>query len=379
MSRTEPPKTNTPTGTAHVGSVPLDFMALHEIIQKARQKLNQEHWDYIVGATETETTLKRNRLALDCLALKPRVLRNVSTVDTGLDFLGQRLRLPVILAPVGSMEIFAAGGGATPALAAQKFGVAHMLSSVCEPGIEGVAKAAPDALRLFQLYVHGDMTWVRDKIDRAVQAGVKAFCLTVDSAVYSRRERDISKRYLRRANVPGREYQAMLDWQQVAAIRKICPLPLILKGIETAEDAALALEHGIDMVYVSNHGGRQLDQGRGTMDVLPEIVETINKRAKVIIDGGFNRGTDLVKALAMGADLIGLGRMQCLGLAAGGEDGLVRLLELLQQETQIAMGLMGATRLDQLTIEGIAKAQPVVPPSVFSAFPLLNLDEKAFY
>ena len=115
------------------------------------------------------------------------------------------------------------------------------------------------------------------------------------------------------------------------------------------------------------------------MDVLPEIVETVNKRATIIIDGGFNRGTDLVKALAMGADLIGLGRMQCLGLAAGGEDGLVRLLELLQQETQIAMGLMGATDLKALTAAGIAKAQPVVPPSVFSAFPLLNLDEKAFY
>ena len=374
MSPKEPPK-----ASAHIGTVPLDFMALHEIIQKARQKLNQEHWDYIVGATETETTLKRNRLALDCLALKPRVLRDVSTVDTGLDFLGHRLNLPVVLAPVGSMEIFAAGGGATPAAAAQAFGVAHMLSSVCEPGIEGVAQAAPDALRLFQLYVHGDMALVRDKIDRAVDADVKAFCLTVDSAVYSRRERDISKRYLRRTHVPGREYQALLDWQQVSAIRAICPLPLILKGIETAEDAALALEHGIDMVYVSNHGGRQLDHGRGTMDVLPEIVETVNKRAKIIIDGGFNRGTDLVKALALGADLIGLGRMQCLGLAAGGAEGLVRLLELLQQETQIAMGLMGATRLTELTAASVAKAQPVVPPSVFSAFPLLNLDEKAFY
>ena len=116
MSPKEPP-----SASAHIATVAPDFMALHEIIQKARQNLNQEHWDYIVGATETETTLKRNRLALDCLALKPRVLRNVGTVDTGLDFLGQRLALPVILAPVGSMEIFAAGGGATPAAAAQKF------------------------------------------------------------------------------------------------------------------------------------------------------------------------------------------------------------------------------------------------------------------
>jgi isopentenyl diphosphate isomerase/L-lactate dehydrogenase-like FMN-dependent dehydrogenase len=364
---------------AHIGRVPSDFMALHEIIQKARQKLNLEHWDYIVGATETETTLKRNRLALDTLALKPRVLRNVSMVETSIEFLGHTLNLPVMLSPVGSMEIFAAGGGATSARTAQRFGVAHMLSSVCEPGIEGVALAAPDALRLFQLYVHGDMEWVQEKIDRAVAAGVKAFCLTVDSAVYSRRERDISKRYLRRTHVPGREYQTLLDWAQVDKIRKICPLPLILKGIETAEDAALALEHGIDMVYISNHGGRQLDHGRGTMDVLPEIVETVNKKAKIIIDGGFNRGTDIVKALALGADLIGLGRMQCLGLAADGEDGLFRVLELLQQETQIAMGLLGITKISDLSPNYISKAHPVVMPTVFSAFPLLNLDEKALY
>ena len=374
-----PPMSQTDSAQAHIAQVPPDFMALHEIVHKARQKLTLEHWDYIVGAAETETTLKRNRLALDSLALKPRVLRNVSAIDTGTTFLGQNLRLPVVLAPVGSLEIFSPGGGTTPARAAQRFGVAHMLSSVCEPGIEGVAEAAPDALRLFQLYVHGDMDWVCERIDRAVQAGVKAFCLTVDSAVYSRRERDIAKRYLRRTNVPGREYQTLLDWNQVAAIRKRCPLPLILKGIETAEDAGLAIDHGIDMVYISNHGGRQLDHGRGSLDVLPEVVSTVNGRAKIIIDGGFQRGTDLVKALALGADLVGLGRMQCLGLAAGGEEGLVCLLDLLQQETQIAMGLMGVTRLSELSPAYVSAAAPVVPPSVFSAFPLLSLDEKTFY
>ena len=367
------------TSNAHIAPVTPDFMALHEIIQKARQKLNQDHWDYIVGATETETTLKRNRLALDQLALKPRILRNVHKIDTSTDLFGHSLQMPLLLAPVGSMEIFAQGGGATPARAASRAGVAHMLSSVCEPGIEGVRDAAPDAVRLFQLYVHGDMDWVRDKIERAVDAGVKAFCLTVDSAVYSRRERDISKRYLRRANVPGREYQAMLDWEQVRDIRKMCPLPLLLKGIETADDAALALDHGMDGIYVSNHGGRQLDHGRGTMDVLPEIVETVKGRAKIIIDGGFNRGTDIVKALALGADMVGLGRMQCFALAAGGEDALVRLLELLQQEMQIAMGLLGVTRIRDLDKSYIAKAHAVVPPTMLSAFPLLSLDEKSFY
>lgn len=367
------------TANSHIGVVKSDFLALHEMIQKARQKLNQDHWDYIVGATETETTLKRNRFALDRLALKPRILRNVQNIDTGKDFLGCHLQLPIVLAPVGSMEIFAQGGGAAPARAAQQFGVAHMLSSVCEPGIEGVRDSAPDAVRFFQLYVHGDMAWVKDKIDRAVDAGVAAFCLTVDSAVYSRRERDISKRYLRRVNVPGREYQAMLDWAQVEKIRKICPLPLMLKGIETAEDGILALDHGIDGIYISNHGGRQLDHGRGTMDVLPEIVDAVSRKAKIIIDGGFNRGTDIIKAMALGADLVGIGRMQCFALAAGGEDALVRLLELLQQEVQIAMGLMGVTTLSDLNPSCVAASHAVVPPTVFSAFPLLSLDEKSFY
>ena len=360
------------TQNSHIAPVQHDFMTLHEIIFKARQKLNLDHWDYIVGGTETETTLKRNRLALDKLALKPRILRNVKDIDTGTDFFGHHFNLPVLLAPVGSMEIFAQGGGATSAQAAQKFGIAHMLSSVCEPGIEGVQSAAPDAVRFFQLYVHGDMHWVQNMIKRAVDADVKAFCLTVDSAVYSRRERDIAKRYLRRANVPGREYQAMLDWSQVAQIRKLCPLPLFLKGIETAEDAGMALDHGIDAIYISNHGGRQLDHGRGTMDVLPEIVDAVNGKAKIIIDGGFNRGTDIIKALAMGADMVGLGRMQCFALAAGGETALVRLLEILQQEVQIAMGLMGVTKISDLNSSYVTKSDPVVTPSILSAFPLMS-------
>jgi glycolate oxidase len=203
--------------------------------------------------------------------------------------------------------------------------------------------------------------------------------LTVDSAYYSRRERDIAKRNIRRSNVPGREFQPTLTWDDVDRIKSKLKVPLILKGIATAEDARLAIEHGVDMVYVSNHGGRQLDHDRGTMDVLPEIVQAVEGKAQVIIDGGFNRGTDIVKAIASGADMVGLGRMQCFALAADGAQGVVRMLELLETEVLTALGLLGVTRLSELGAEHVCKAAPVSNSHILSAFPHLSLDDKSFY
>jgi len=355
------------------------FLTLHEIVQKARQKLNHDNWDYIVGGTETETTVKRNRSALDNLAFKPRVLRDVSQIDPSTTFLGRKLKLPVLLAPVGSLELFAPDSAVAAARAAYEFGITHMLSSVCEVGFEAVAQAVPDALRLYQLYVHGDPAWVDDIAARTVAAGCGAFCLTVDSAYYSRRERDIAQRNIRRSVVPGREYQPTITWKDVDRLKTKLSIPLILKGISTAEDAAIAVDHGVDMVYVSNHGGRQLDHDRGSMDALPEVVKAVNGRAKIIIDGGFNRGTDIVKAIAMGADMVGMGRMQCFGLAADGVAGVVRMLELLEAEVRSCMGLLGVSKLDELNPSYIQPLGSVTASHVLSAFPHLSLDEKAFY
>jgi glycolate oxidase len=355
------------------------FETLHELVKKARQNLNHNDWDYLVGGTETETTLRRNRLALDTIALRPRVLRDVSRVDCTTTFLGRTLRLPLLLAPVGSLELFEAGGGATAARAAGRFGVVSMLSSVCQPGLEAVAQAAPDAARIFQLYVHGDAAWVSDKIERAAAHGYMAFCLTVDTAWYSRRERDLAKRNFRRRVVPGREYQPRLTWTDVERIKRELTIPLVLKGIGTAEDARLAVEHGVEVVYVSNHGGRQLDHGQGSMDVLPEIVDAVAGRARIIVDGGFCRGTDILKAIASGADLVGLGRMEAIAMAAAGEAGLLRLLELLEHEMQTGMGLMGVTRLAELDRSCLCRAPAVTLPGVLSAFPLFTLEDGTFY
>jgi len=352
------------------------FQNLHEMIRKARANLNQNAWDYVVGAAETETTLRRNRMSLDEIAFRPRVLRDVSQVDTSVERFGRKLRLPVMIAPVGALEIFDPEGAAAVARGAGRFGAAHMLSSVSEPGLEKVAQAAPDAVRLYQLYVRGDDAFVEDCVSRAVASGYSAFCLTVDTAHYSRRERDIAKRYVRESRLrsTGGEYQKGLSWRTVKLIKDKYKIPLVIKGIATAEDSAIAIDHGVDWIYVSNHGGRQLDHGRGAMHVLPEIVDAVKGRAGIMIDGGFCRGTDIVKGIASGADLVGIGRLQCWALAAAGEAGIVRMLELLEDEVIRCLGLLGVTSFAELNKSYLHAATPTNLPSVFSAFPLLDIE-----
>src|SRR5690349_6441427 len=316
-----PEETMSERKNVELGASDDKFQNLHEFIRKARAQLNQNAWDYIVGGSETETTLRRNRMSLDEIAFRPRVLRDVAEVDASVEAFGRRMRLPLVLAPVGALEIFDPAGAASVARAAGRFGAAHMLSSVSDPGLEKVAEAAPDALRMFQLYVRGDDAFVEDYVSRAVDCRNSAFCITVDTAHYSRRERDIAKRYVResRLRATGGDYQKGLSWRTVRLIKDKFKIPLIIKGLATAEDALIALDHGVDWIYVSNHGGRQLDHGRGSMHVLPEIVQAVKGRARIMVDGSFVRGSDIVKAIASGADLVGIGRLQCWALAAAGE------------------------------------------------------------
>ena len=348
------------------------FQTIHELARAARRNLSDGPWDYLIGGTETETTVKRNRLAIDSVAFRPRVLRDVSKVDSSATFFGRPVRLPVMLAPVGSVESFTPGGGATAAKASGAFGVPHMLSSACNPGLEATAKAA-DNYRIFQLYVRGDDMFVDDHVKRAKDNGYTLFCMTVDSAHYSRRERDIDKRFVKpwRQAATGMNWQAALSWDQVKRFKDTHDVPLILKGIATAEDAAIACEHGVDGVYVSNHGGRQLDHGVGSLAVLPEVVKAVDKRAVVMVDGGFMRGTDVVKAIVLGAQIVGLGRLQCLGLAAAGQAGLERALELLEDEVRISLALLGVTSYSQLDASYVREAPVVAEPDALSAFPLL--------
>jgi glycolate oxidase len=368
----EPPPT--------ANSEPEEFLVLHELVKKARDNLNRNIWDYLIGGVETETTVKRNRLALDSVAFRPRVLVDVQSINTRASFFGRGVRLPVVLAPVGSLESFEAGGGASVAEAAGLFGVPMMASSVTKPGLEAIAQAGTGP-KVFQLYVRGDDSFIDDHARRAIDAGYTAFCITVDTAYYSRRERDLAKRFRKNWRAHQERamgFQAGLNWGHIERFKAKHAIPLILKGIATAEDAVRAVDLGVEGVYVSNHGGRQLDHGRGTLEILPEIVSAVAGRAKVIVDGGFSRGSDILKAIALGADTVGIGRLYCYGLAAAGVDGVIRVLELLETEIEECLALCGVTSFSGLDGSYLHSATPVVPPTVHSAFPHLNLPVETY-
>lgn len=353
---------------------PRDFKTLHEIIKAARLNLDDTYWDYLVGGAETETTLRRNRLAIDKLALLPRVLNDVSNVDTSGEFLGQQLSLPLILAPIGSLQMIHPSGGAGAAVSASDAGVMAMVSSVCDPGIEEIA-AASDAMKIYQLYARGDDDWLDSIIERVIQNGYAAFCLTVDTAVVSRRERDIAKRVVPTSQAAAAgdfTYQASLSWQTLRRIRDQFDIPLIIKGISRVDDAIKAVDHGVDVVYVSNHGGRQLDQSMASITQLPLIVDAVAGQAEVVVDGGFYRGSDIVKAYALGATAVGIGRLEGWAMAAGGAPVLTRCLQLLKREVSMTMALCGVTKLSELNRSYIAESDVVTAPHVTSAFPLLE-------
>lgn len=350
------------------------FHALHEMVAAARANLPAGPWGYLVGGAETETTLARNRAALDSIAFRPRVLRDVSSVEVSATVLGRPQRLPVLIAPVGQLDHFDPGAAATVARAAAEFGIPQILSSGSPPSLEEVAAAGEDGCQIYQLYVGGDAGWVSERMKRVADAGYQGFCLTVDTAWYSRRERDIANRWGVRWAASGFEDHqplAALSWSDIDRMRAQWSGPFLVKGIATPEDAVMAVEHDVDVVYVSNHGGRQLDHGLGTAQVLPAIVDAVAGRAQVFVDGGFNRGSDIVKAVALGADAVALGRLACYGLAAAGQAGVVRVLELLEDEIRRTLGLLGVTAWDQLNSSYLAPAVPVHRPSPLSAFPLL--------
>ena len=350
-----------------------EYLVLHEFVKKAREKLPKETWDYLIGASETETTFKRNRFALDNIAFRPRVLRDVENVDLSVDLFGHNLKMPVILAPIGSMQDFVDGAGTAPTLAASEFGIMHMISSTCMPGLEEVAKSV-NYPKLFQLYVRGNKDWVDDNIKNAMDHNYAGICLTVDLDAYGRRERDLAKRYrtTSRQSASGFEHQMRFSWKDIDRIKSYCHLPIIIKGIATKEDALLAVEHGVEVVYVSNHGGRQLDYGLGGLNVLPEISKAIGDNAKVIFDGGIMRGTDVVKAIALGADCVGIGRLQGFAAAAGGSKAIVRMLELLELEISTALRLLGVNSIFDLDDTYLSKDYSFGKLSALSAFPLID-------
>jgi isopentenyl diphosphate isomerase/L-lactate dehydrogenase-like FMN-dependent dehydrogenase len=352
-----------------------DVLTTTELVALAKKRLPEAAWDFIIGGAETETTIIRNRHALDAIAFRPRVLRKVEDASPATTFLGRKQRLPVLLAPIASLTDVDPEGALPVARAASEFDCLMLVSSVTQPSFEHIAKAAGENWAL-QLYTDGDEKWVVDTAKSAAQAGAKALCLTVDVPTFGRRERHIHRRHAM-AGRPfgalrtGEAHRGRADWKLVEKLKRGVKLPLMIKGVQTAEDADLCVKHGVDIIYVSNHGGRQLDHCRGAIELLPEVVSVARGKAQFVIDGGFMRGTDILKGLARGAAMVGIGKLQALALGAGGDSGVVRMLEILESELTINMKLLGANTCDDLDGTYLQPATPVTAPGVLSTLPLL--------
>jgi glycolate oxidase len=365
-----------PAGVHTKESAAKAFPTLQDIVVAARRNLSQDYWDHLSGGADSETTLLRNRQALDSLALRQRVLVDVTSIDTSTMFLGRKLSIPVFVAPVGGFVGMAHADGVVPAVkAAVAAGTTAFVSTAAKPSLEAAAAAVSEPL-IFQLYVRADRKWVEDILDRAKAAGYRALCVCVDRNYYGRRDRDLISAANVREGFGDPRFQQALCWDDIVWMKQHMGLPMIVKGVATAEDAKLAIQSGADVVYVSNHGGRQLDHAQGTIEVLPEIVDAVAGRAEILWDGGVQRGTDVIKAIALGARAVGLGKMMGWALAAGGEAGVGRMLELMEIEIRTAMGLMGVTSLSQLSPSWVRPAAPVRASSQTNCYPFFEEQQR---
>ena len=355
-----------------VKKAPDQFDTLQEIALAAHRKMPAPVWDHLMGGADSEMTLRRNRAGLDALALRQRVMVDVRNIDMSTTLLGQKLDIPVFPAPVGGFlsKVHHEGGPAV-ARAAVSRGTTAFIATAAKPSLEA-AQAAVERKLVFQLYVRGDRGWVEAVLDRVKAAGYAALCVTVDRNYYGRRERDIISGLPVKEGFGDQSYQASLNWKDLLWMKERVGLPLIAKGIATAEDADLAVEHGADVVYVSNHGGRQLDHAQGSIEVLAEVVKAVAGRAEVLADGGVQRGTDVVKMLCLGARAVGLGKLLGLALSANGEAGVARMLELMEVEIRHALGLMGVTSIRHLGPEWLREVPVLGTPGTCSAYPLLE-------
>jgi isopentenyl diphosphate isomerase/L-lactate dehydrogenase-like FMN-dependent dehydrogenase len=318
------------------------------------------YWGYVVGGAGDEVTLLDNEEAFRRHVLRPRMLVDVSEVSARTSVLGAEVSMPLMVAPTSLQRVAHPDGEPALARAAASVGTVYTLSSLGSVRPRELAEAlGDDSPRWFQLYWSRDREFTADLVAEAAEAGFTALVLTVDLPEAGPRERDLRSGFklpgdLPMPNLPrtlvGSEYfhdtlgeivDKSLTWRDLEWLSTCCPLPLVVKGILTAEDATLACEHGCAGLVVSNHGGRQLDGVPATLDALPEVVEAAGGRAEVYLDGGVRRGTDVVKALALGARAVLVGRPALWGLAAGGEEGARHVLELFQAEIELALLLLG--------------------------------------
>jgi isopentenyl diphosphate isomerase/L-lactate dehydrogenase-like FMN-dependent dehydrogenase len=362
--------------------VPDDWITVEDAERLAAERLEPGVLGYFAGGAGDEETLRDNRAAWRRWRLVPRVLTDVSAVTTGAEVLGAPVSAPILVAPTAFQRLLHPDGELASARAAAAAGTVFCHSTLATVAPVEVAAGAPPARRWCQLYCFEDEGVTRALWENALGAGYEAIVLTVDAPPAGNRERDLRTGFVVPAELrvpsldaacgPGREYTLQqtfdlmdrsLEWEDLGDLVAEAGVPVLVKGLVAAEDAALAVEHGAAGVVVSNHGGRQLDRGIATAEALTEVVDAVAGRVPVLVDGGIRRGVDVVTALALGADAVLVGRPALWGLALGGEEGVRRVLEALTAELELALALCGVTAPDQLTR---AHARRGPTPGVYS-------------
>ena len=323
----------------------------------AKRVLPADVFDYYAGGAGDEWTLAENRRAFEDWVIRPRMLTGAWPVDPSTRILGTDIAFPVLVAPWAYQRRAHADGEHATARAAARAGTVMVVSSTAFEYLEEVA-AASDAPKWWQLYVFTDRGETVEMLHRVHAAGFAAVCLTVDFPASGLRHRDTRSGFDMPIGLPDDDivYAPDLTWDDLSWIRDAAPLPLFVKGIMTGEDARIAVDRGVDGIVVSNHGGRQLDSVHAPISVLPEIVDAVGGRVPVLVDGGFRRGTDILKALALGAGAVMVGRPACWGLAAAGEDGVADVLRILRSELENTMVLAGTRSVADITGAHVARA-----------------------
>lgn len=346
-----------------------ELLNLREYEQFARVLLPKMVHDYYAGGAADEITVRENEKAWTRIRLRPRVLVDVSACDLSTSNLGQPVSMPLMIAPAALNALAHPEGELAVARAAAAAGIVQVVSTLSSYRLEDVA-AASDGKRWFQLYCYRDRAITQELVERAEAAGFAALCLTVDAPVPGDRERDAHDHFKVPANIRvanlahlvpdasdgsallkyvSEQFDPSLTWEAVDWLRGITRLPIVLKGILTPQDAKVAVEHGAAGIGVSNHGGRQLDTVLTTCEALPQIVEAVAGKAEVFVDGGIRRGTDLLKAIALGARAVMIGRPYLWGLTVDGEAGVRRVLKLLHDDLRVSMALAGCQKISDIS------------------------------
>jgi 4-hydroxymandelate oxidase len=368
LLRAEQASASTPAASAATAPPP-PMVDISDYERLAPQRMSKMAWEYISAGAADELTLRWNHEAYGRLRLRPRVLVDISKLDTRLTLLGREHRLPLLLAPTAYHKLAHPEGEIATAKGAGAADVTLVVSTSATTSLEDVAAAAKGPL-WFQLYVNPSRDYSRELIRRAHAARYEALVITVDQQVLGTRSREARSGFtlppgLERANLKGLEiatggqrpnestiYSRLLDpsltWKEIVALRETTQLPMILKGIMTGDDAARAVDAGAAAIIVSNHGGRVLDTVPATLEALPEVVARVSGRVPVLVDGGIRRGTDILKALALGATATLIGRPYLYGLAVGGAEGVAKVVNILRREFEMAMALTGRTRLNEI-------------------------------